>query len=173
MLIISGCKKSDKSFVTSNEFNIENAKEWYYGTFKKSAEWASSPLHGKKLPDWKHGIYKKVGGMEIIEFSLITSEKTVFITSSDELTAADKIRITKSSLTKIAFIQKSNKVIEVRQTDYIPDFKYLQKHNYDISNASILKTDNNFTGKLIIRNWKGDILARKLMREGKITGNKH
>ena len=56
-------------------------KNWYYETFKKTAEWLSSAEHGKKLPDWKHGEYKKIGGMEIVEFPLIKKHPCSFSAS--------------------------------------------------------------------------------------------
>ena len=154
----------------NSEFNAAAAKEWYYETFKKSAEWLSSPLHGKKLPDWKNGIYKKIGTMEIVEFPLVTAKKTIMIPSGSSLSTADKKRITEASLIKIAFIHKNNKV-EVRETDYIPDLSYLQKHNYDISNASLLNINNDFSGQIVIKDWKGSIVSIRLMQNGKITKN--
>ena len=83
------------------------AKEWYYSSFKKSAEWKQSPLHGKKLPDWGRSSYKKIGNMEIVEFPLVSALKTVLIPSWENLAFADKKRIeTGGSSANTGFISR-------------------------------------------------------------------
>ena len=104
-VLIVSCQRTNDA-IKANEFSVEAAKEWYYSTFKKTPEWASSILKAKKLPDWKRGLYKKIGKMEIVEFPLVTAKKTVMIPSNENLTIADKKRITEASLSKISFIRR-------------------------------------------------------------------
>jgi len=120
----------------SDEFNVAAAKEWYYGTFKKSPEWKNSPLHGKKLPDWKKGFYRKVGNIEMVEFPLVKIKTSISVSSNAQLTNAQKQRIAEASLSRIVFIKKDDKVL-IREIDYIPDWEYLQNKGFDISHIII------------------------------------
>ncbi|RZK10541.1 MAG: hypothetical protein EOO46_10380 [Flavobacterium sp.] len=149
-------------------FNAATAKEWYYGVFKKSPAWSNSQLHGKKLPDWKNSIYKRIGNIEIVEFPLLAGKKEILIPSTENLSPTNKKRVADVALTKISFIKKANGQTAVRELVYIPSFQYMQNQNYDISETSMLGSLNDFTGQIVIRNWEGKVLSIKLVKDGKI-----
>jgi len=174
ILIVIGCKKivsNENTFDADSgkEFNTVFVKEWYYGTFKKSAEWESSPLKGKKLPDWKNGIYHKVGNMEIVEFPLGKAITKIGISSSIALSSSQKERLANAALTRVLFIKNSKGDISIREIDYIPDWQYLQNKQFDISKVSYGKELDDFTGKMVVKNWAGTILSLRLLRKGQIT----
>lgn len=89
-ILFSSCQRIIEPLSTSHNFSAEVAKEWYYGKFKKTTEWASSSLKGKKLPDWQHGYYRKVGDMEIMEFPLFKETTTISLSYIGSLSIADK-----------------------------------------------------------------------------------
>jgi len=167
-LLLYACRKDKAPVPGSTDFNAAAAKEWYYANFRKSGEWASSPLKGKKLPDWKSGIFKKVGNLEIVEFPLVSQKKLVPISSSLQLTDDEKKLVTASTKEVISFIRKGKDVF-VRETSFVPDLSFLRSSGFDLGRVSLLNEKQSFTGKVIIRNWKGDVLSMKKTEEGKVT----
>lgn len=169
VLITVACHKGIET-PTVIKFDKYAAKEWYYGVFKKSAEWNSynAATNGIKSPDWKHSTYQRIGNMEIVEFPLIKVKSSIFIPSDDSRSAADNKRLVESALARIVFIKSGSK-ITVRQVDYIPDAAYALKKGYDISNNTVGNFDPDFSGRLIIGKWNGTELSRRLVVNGKIT----
>jgi hypothetical protein len=163
-MVFVACQKDVKH--TENSF-VETAKEWYYGTFKKSPEWNNSPLRGKKLPDWKHGIYKKAGSFEIAEYPLTSGKKSVLIPSTENLSTADKKRVAEATINRVAFIRKSGNAMVVREVSYVPSLRYLEEHRFDISQTTSFNYQNEFSGQIVVKNWKGDILSIKQLQDGK------
>ena len=150
-------------------FSQSEAKEWYYGTFKKSPEWQQSNEKGEKLPDWKNGTYRRVGNMEIVEFPLMKERKSYSIPSASKLSSSEIRKIADGSLSRIAFIRASNSEIVVRELDYIPDIDFLKVKGYDISDIRLGSKENNFSGRVITKKWDGTILSTRKFENGKIT----
>ena len=136
---IVACRKSfDPSTSNSDpqvitvEFNAMAAKEWFYGSFKKSTEYASyysakttetarySSKPSGKLPDWTRSTYRKVGRIEIVEFPLIKAKTTMSVPTAG-LSKQDVKRIAEASLTRLAIIKNPNGKILVREIYYIPE----------------------------------------------------
>jgi hypothetical protein len=177
ILIAIGCQKAltNEDLITgaansSNGFNATFAKEWYYGTFAKSAEFASNNQkeNGKKFPDWKNGIYHKSGNLEIIEFPLF-KEKAKILIPNAILADNEAKKVANASLRRIVFIKNTKNEIVVREIYYVPDWRYLQKEQFDISKVAFGKHGDNFTGTMIIKKWNEDILNMRILENGKIT----
>ena len=154
--------------------NVIATIKWYNETFKKSAEWTNyyssqnrTEEENRKEPDWEHGIYNKLGNLEIIEFPLSKSNSSIAVPSS--LNAADRKKIAAASLTRIAFIKNENNETVVREINYIPDWQYLQKKNFDISSVMYGKAGNDFTGRMIVKKWNDEVLSKRLVENGRIT----
>lgn len=171
LILIAGCGKDTDhtAIINNNSLTAREAKEWYYGVFKKSTEWGQSTEKGKKLPDWKNGVYKKIGNIEIIEFPLI-KQKTFIAVDSVGRTKRQMLEIAKNSLSRLSFI-KTNGQIFVREMNYVPDYQYLQDKNWDISSVSIHSTNSDFTGKLYIKKWNGENLSVNKIKKGRLASS--
>lgn len=171
-LSLSGisCQKELSSPESQHDvFNEKAAKEWYYGTFKKSAEWAASNLKGKKLPDWKHPVAGKLGNYDIAEFPLVSGSTSFPIYSNQanrNLVSADLIRIANGSVSKIIFFKGNSGEIFVREIDFIPDWDYLKEKKYDISDISILNKEKEFSGIIIVKKWDGSLVSSVMYKNG-------
>src|SRR5688572_26599884 len=129
---IIACQKNQHSEAIDTVFDSADAKEWYYGTFKKSQEWSNynAKENGIKSPDWKHSTSQKIGNLEIVEFPLIKVKTKLLMSSATAPNVAK--RVAESALTRIAFIKENNQ-IRVREIDYVPSPEYAASRNYDIS----------------------------------------
>ena len=159
------CRKNDHP-VRPEVFNTVAAKEWYYGSFKQSAEFqaANTAIAGKKFPDWKTGRYKKLGNMEIVEFDLVEQKKGVLVKPSGN--RFNDNRIAEATLTRAVFI-KTGRNIKLELIKYIPELNYLTSRNYDISKNGLLNPDEQFTGKVLITRWNGDLVKGYNVEHGK------
>ena len=154
-IVILACQKEVSSPENPDTaFNDKAAKDWYYGTFKKSAEWNASNEKGKKLPDWKHPFITKVGSNYVVEFPLNenTSSYSISSTGNNERLSPSQIKkVADASISRIAFIKMPDGKIIVREIDYIPEWKYLERKSFDISSVSILNSTNDFSGRIIVK----------------------
>ncbi len=164
LIFVAACNK-ETSNPANNTFTAGAAKEWYYGTFKRSPGWTASNQKGKKLPDWKHAIIGKIGNSDVVEFPLVKGSKAFPIPGGNSLSPAEKKKIADASLSRILFIKAGNKIL-VREVDYIPGWNYLQKNQFDISKNS-LTGKNDFTGMVVVKEWNGTVLRSVIYENGK------
>ena len=166
------CKRTADVQTNKETFGVQQAKEWYYGYFKKSAEFINSSVKGKQLPDWKNGTYRKMGDLEIVEFPLLKENSTISVVKDNSASSQGVKQIINASLKKIAFIKKVNTEIVVREIDYIPNWSYLQTKAFDISTTDFGSKSNDFTGMITTKKWGGITLAHYPMVSGKYYSNK-
>lgn len=171
-VLFMACRKTGASPAGLSSFTTEAAKEFYYGVFRKSAEYAAyNPrVHGVKSPGWKHGIYQRKGDMEIVEFPLIKVKAKWLIPFSDSVSRADQGRIAAASLNRIVFIRTRAGIV-VREMEYIPDILYAARKHFDISSNTATQLDKDFSGRIIQRYWDGRELSRKLIADGKVKAS--
>lgn len=168
-LLFSSCERELYQQPTGTAFSPEEAKEWYYSNLKTTEQFkVSSKNNGDKLPDWEKGAYRKIGDFEMIEFPLMKNKKTFLLAKNNSLTDAEKRRILNASLTRVVFIKKGNNKIELRELNYIPEYKYLSGKGFDISGVDLSKEKNDFTGTLIIKTWDSHILSKRIFSNGKV-----
>lgn len=152
------------------DFTSAAAKEWYYSTFKKSAEWQESTQKGKKLPEWNYPSVSKLGSTEFVEYPLKKGRSSYPITPTDfsgkALDVQQTVRTAEASTSKIVFFKQPSGSVIVREFDYIPDWDYLVAKNFDIGNSSIIRQHSDFTGRVIVKNWKGDIINMAYYENG-------
>lgn len=146
-------------------FEIDEAKEYYYGTFKKSQQYSTNLLKGKRLPDWSHGKAYKMGTMEFVEFPLVQEKKHVSVPGN--LSPEDKKRIISATISRIAFIKLANGNVKTRLIQYIPDLDYLRKSNYDISHNQFNNVDKDFSGVIEVTDWSGKLVEGLVLNNGK------
>lgn len=168
-LLFTSCEKDLYEQPTDTSFSPDDAKEWYYSNLKKSEKFkVSSKNNGDKLPDWKNGAYRKIGNFEMIEFPLMKNKNVFLLAKNNSLSDAEKRRILDASLTRVVFIKKGNNKIELRELNYIPDYKYLASKGFDISGVDLSKEKNDFTGTLIIKTWDSRLLSKRILSKGKV-----
>jgi hypothetical protein len=167
--VVISCQKENKSPALTTTFNADAAKEWYYGIFKKSSEWLNSSSSGKQLPNWKISTYRKIGGMEIVEFPLMKARTKITIPKNNSASEKEIQRIADASLIRIVFVKTASNIIFVREINYIPDWNYLQKKEFDISSAGLLKEGNDFSGRIVIKKWNEVEFSRLVVKNGIIT----
>lgn len=168
-LMSSACRKNLRE--ADSSFDAKAAKEWYYGVFKKSAEFKSSPEWGKKLPGWQFGIYRRVEGMEIVEFPLFRKKYKVSLDKSASKSESELRQLARSSLSRIVFIKKSDGSVFVRELIYVPSMSYLQQRNFDISDVHLgINNSGGFTGRVLIGKWDGTPVSVQVFKEGNISG---
>lgn len=168
-LVFIGCRKiASNESKLSEDFTTETAKEWYYEVFKKSDEFKKSTVKGKQLPDWGKGIYNRVGKFEIVEFPLNANKHSLRFYNSSNLTKQQITRLFTASQKRIVFIKSAdNNNIVVREVDYLPDWGYLEKKNFDISNINYSGEKNDFNGTLSVKKWGGSLIDIHRVKNGK------
>jgi hypothetical protein len=168
-IIIFSCKREIS--IPKDQFSASDAKEWYYGVFKKSEEYKTDlSVSGiKKYPDWKYGIVQQKDNYQIVEFPLKSSVRTVRVFSNPTYSEADKKRIVNATEERVVMIKDAVGNITPRIVTYIPDLDYLTKHNYDISENKVTQIDNDFNGFLFIRTWSGGFINGFKINDGRIT----
>lgn len=169
ILVAISCQKilSNEYASASTAFNNSAAKNWYYGTFIKTLEWANAAEKDKQLPDWKNGILTTIEMQEAVVYPFIKGKHTFSMPGDKSLTTSQCKRIADASLAKIAFIKAADGKITVREIDYIPDWQYLQKKNYNIGEMNEVNGKTDFTGRVITKDWAGNILSVKTQIDGK------
>lgn len=173
VLIAISCQKvlsneSSSSATSSKEFNTTFVKNWYVQTFVKTADWQNVWAKEKNVVDWKNDNYHKVGTMEVIEYPL-QKQKTSLLIIHKSLTNDQIKKLVNASLKRVAFIKNTKNEISVRELDYIPDWEYLQKKQFDIGNIYYDKPGSDFTGNLVVKSWNGTILSMFKIDNGAIA----
>jgi hypothetical protein len=169
---VIGCQKDFNSSSTNEnkvltKFNAQNIKEWFYGSFKKSTEWATYKEKVSKSPNWAKFNLSKIGELEAIEFPLTKAKATFAIEGGGLLNPMQCKKIANASLSKIIFI-KTPTGIEVREINFIPDWEYLQQKQFDISEIGAATVNKDFTGRVIVKKWDGSIVSSSVFVNGKM-----
>ena len=166
-LLFTSCEKDLYEQPTDTSFSTEEAELWYYSMFKKTDQYNKSVKRkDKKYPDWNNEYYRKIGYVEIIEFPLIKAKKQVSFVNSGKLNSAQAQRVLDASLTRAVFIKMGKDKIYLREIQYIPDYDYLERKGFDISDVDLRK-GNDFSGKVIIKTWDSEVLSMKILSNGK------
>lgn len=161
--IFISCRKNNET-MQEISFNAPAAKEWFYGTFKKTNEYATAATAGKQLPDWKSGRYKKTGNMEMVEYDLVQQKKTALVAPTGNR-FEDK-RIAEATVNRALFVKNGNET-KLFIVQFIPGADYAKANGYDISKNTFARPDKNFTGKLLIKNWNNELVKGYNIANGK------
>ena len=170
ILIAIGCQKilSNDDLITSGEgLSKAVVKNWYYGTFVKTPEWAVAAKKDKQLPDWKNGVITTIDKQAAVVYPFIKGQHAFLLPGDKSLTESQCKRIADASLSKIAFIKTADNKITVREIDYIPDWQYLQNKKFNIGEMKGGNGISDFSGRVITRDWAGNILSIQIQVDGK------
>lgn len=163
-LILIACNKNDSLTKTNGQFDVFSGKEWWYGNFRKTADykmtdWASifAPSPGsstKKYPDWKKATSYKKFDFEIVEIPLFYQTNEILLLGMQYLNKTKEgERVARSSTHKLLLIKNANGKIFVRSVTIVPTAEYAAKKNYDISNVHPNDLPSDFDGYLMIASW--------------------
>lgn len=167
-LAFAGCKRMPIDNIEGS-FKPDEAKEWYYGVFKKSSEYLVGVSKVNKLPDWNNPSYRRTGNLEIIEFPLL-SEKKSFGLLDKRISESEREDVVRGSLSRVAFIKSFNRIIDVREVNYVPEYNFLRSKGYDISDVTLGKSNLRFSGHIMVKTWAGDIVSTVKYTDGRYNG---
>lgn len=166
---MQSCRKTDSpSPSVSKPFTTKAAKEWWYGSFRKSAAYSqidrNSPLappagsSDKKYPSWKRAISYSIGKLQIVEMPLVYETNSILLPGMQKLyNTPEGFRIAKSVIHRLMLIKKADGTIAVRTVTIVPSPEYAKRHSYDISHISLKSLPSDFSGFQMISGWdKGE-----------------
>ncbi len=165
-----GCKKDINNNITVNNtettFNVGDAKTWFSNTFATTSLYKSGELADKKIVDWSKPVFYQNGPEEAIEFPLLKS-KSAFPIPNNNLSEQQKQKIANASLSKVQFVRSKDGNITIKEINFIPDWDYLTDQKFDISKATLNSKKNDFTGKIIVKDWEENNMIIKMYENGK------
>ncbi len=169
VFLFNACTKSDT--VADTSFKPSDAKEWFYGSFKKAPEFSSFDVAhlGGKLPDWSKGIAYKLGGNEIVEYPLMKAKNTYMIPS--DIAENEGKKIAAAALTKALFIRDAQGNLFLREVSIVPSYDYLVKCGFDISTNHFGSYSKEFAGSVIVSDWSGKFISGRKLENGKSIAN--
>ena len=169
------CRKSDLQKKPAENFDVAAAKEWWYGTFRKTAEYKktdwTSPLappetfSTKKYPSWKRAISYKRGTIQIIELPLVYEANSILLPGMQGLNGTKEgERIARSAIHKLVIIKQQNGTVSVRTVTIVPMPEYAKAHHYDMSHITMEKLPTDFSGYLMVGSW--DASEKNIIKMG-------
>jgi hypothetical protein len=151
-LIFDGCKKQDFQNIleAKQSFKVADAKEWWFGTFRKSNRFKSfdpksnfilmkqGRLNGltgnltpeSRFPSWKTGTVHEAGSTTFIQLTLVQAYTSIPIPVKSGENEIDRKRIANATLQKILIIKLPDGRITERIVTIIPSLDFLKKHHY-------------------------------------------
>lgn len=196
IVLYISCRKFDlnhKNYETKN-FEKKDAKEWYYGTFKKTADFKmtdeNSPFTPQKrllansisdkinaistqtntynkFPVWDKAIEYAYGKFKVVEMPLFLEENVLVLPGMHNATADERKKVADASLNKVLFIKNSAGRNLLRVVTIIPKIDYLRSKNFDISNNTAQHIDKKFSGFFVVRTWSNKVINFYEVRNGK------
>lgn len=163
IFIIQACRKYDFFGKSSGEFKVEDAKEWYYGTFKYQELYKAgllknvkTKLENKKMPYWPKGITKTVGSFQVVEMPYVGTNTLIEIIKPPLQEKEARIQA-EAVLKHVLFIKNASGLVIPKVVHIVPDFEYLKINNFDISFNYVSNLDKNFSGWLMIYSWQDEL----------------
>jgi hypothetical protein len=189
LFLLPACTKRDFFIpeTATASFEIEDAKEWWYGTFKQSQRFTSFDLASDfikmkkgqspnyletltpetRFPSWKSGNIVHAGSTTFIEFNLVQQYTSIPIPVKWGEDDNDRKRIANATIQKLLIVKKKNGLIVERIVTIIPSLDYLKKNNYFNKIENILTLPGDFSGIVLVRDWNEVSKANWLYKDGK------
>ena len=175
LITFIACKRTTDVQNTNDNFAVKEAKDWYYGYFKKSiyfknlntnspfvsnfeqnvASKSNNIANGnlKKSPKWSLAQSVTINGVQIVEVPILYDVTTVMLPGTQNKTQSIKKQMANASLSKILFIKQANGSVAIRLVTIVPTVEYAAIKNYDISSNSAVNLDDHFSGYIMVRKW--------------------
>lgn len=183
IILVQACRKFDffSNETKAPEFTVAEAKEWYYGVFKKTTGFRKTDFNSpfsadpglinglpqlktsddsffKKFPYWNKAIQYDLGSMQVVEAPVFYEANILVLPGMQNLTPSERKTIAKSSLQKVVFFKQADQATSVRMVTLIPSLEYLKSKDYDISDNTLKNPDEKFDGFMVIRNWQEKVI---------------
>jgi hypothetical protein len=181
-IIILSCKRTVNEISVPPKFAIAEAKEWYYGTFKKTSSFSvinyaspiaplptSNVIAKAKYPSWTKSMSYSRNGVDYVEMPLVYNTKTMLLPEMADLPIGEQKRVAEASLNKVLFAKNSFGKIVVRTVTIVPTPNYAKAHDYDISINTLGNYDKDFSGFIIIKDWNEKILKAAKFEKGNLV----
>jgi hypothetical protein len=188
VLFIAACQKADFSpTAIKQKLDVAAAKEWWYGSFRKSAAYSDLDFNSPftpaellskaterktvsiKFPVWSKSSIHQVDGEHLVEVPLKYFTAQIVIPNKDLLSSSELVKIMDASRSTLVF-KKSGETLTTRIFTYIPDISYLQQFGSDFHEVSYFQR-SSFTGWVVIREWNEKVVRFKRIEKGEISGN--
>jgi len=178
---VLACQKDASNEKEKNISNdVNDAKEWWYGVFRKSPDYSDfnwdSPLaptvgnSTKKYPDWKYAIAYRKYNNDIVELPLFYITNNVLLPGMKDLySTPEGDRIARSVIHKLVITKKNTGKVYVRTVSIIPSADYAKRRNYDISNLHLNQLPIDFDGYLSIAGWDLSLINMIRVEKGKMV----
>ncbi len=181
------CRKNESTSKNPNELTVNEAKEWWWGTFRKSSEYKQIDKNSDyyriikkvnglentlagfgKTPNWAKAISYKVGNFSVVELPLFYSRKVNILGDASNLDINQKQKAIASILEKLILIKSKNGKIDVRIQTITPTFEYATANNFDVTKNTFNNIDKNFSGVIEVRKWDESLIINRKIENGKI-----
>lgn len=179
--LLGSCYKNDQLSPTttlSQQFDVAQSKEWWYGTFRKSAAYSyrdetsvfnPSAEKLKRWPDWSHAISYDQNGLAIAEIPLVYSSKKTVLPDMEQVSFTDQVRLLKAALQKLLIIKRSDGQTIVRTVTLIPTLAYAREKQFDMSGNTLQQIDSRFSGWMIVKNWQEELVQYWGIVQGRVS----
>ncbi|HET8688226.1 MAG TPA: hypothetical protein VFM18_16460, partial [Methanosarcina sp.] len=159
----------------SDKFDVAAAKEWWYGSFRKSDAFnrvnVSSPFYVMRRdieggfanalhkqyplpqPSWKRGSVYRIGNLEIVDLPLVAANRVIPVPLKQSETTTDQQRIGSASITRLILVPKTDGNVAVRVVTVIPSLSYLKKYGYLLPFQELKDLPSDFEGILSVKAW--------------------
>lgn len=189
-VLLSACQKADFSpDVKAEQLDVATAKEWWYGSFRKSAAYKAvntqSVLYKMNhapaalaepnqtananayFPSWKNAHTYHGTAFDYIDVPLVAKKSVLPIPLVAGETHQDRIRIASASMQRLMIVRKNDGNTIVRVATIMPSLAYLKKHHYQLPFTNIAGLPANFEGIVAVRQWDETPVVAWLMKDGK------
>jgi hypothetical protein len=184
LLLYWSCTRIDYGYQRSKDFSVADAKEWWFGTFKKSGDYNyldPNSLYTPKLelgnnnwgikdPSWLNAKAYSIGQIKVVELPLIYRKGVVIIPDGNPLSNADFVRTANSIVSKCLIIRLADGKIVVRVLQITPSFKHAKQKGFDVSENSSSFIQSDFDGYYMVRNWNESQVKNWRIQNGKKLG---
>lgn len=178
VILFNACQKTEFG-AKNKKFDVAEAKEWWYGKFRKSDKYSkqpdvTSPLYPgfgfsvKKFPRWKKAIFYKKGDMDFIELPLVYETNSILLPGMAHIeNTLEGDRIARAALRRLLIIKEPDNDIAVRIVTLVPSAKYAKSNNYDLTHISVNSIPNDFDGYFFVGGWDESLKNVFQIKSGK------
>lgn len=191
LFLLNACQKADFSpAVKAERLDVAAAKEWWYGSFRKSAaytqrntaadiyqlQWAEQPASASTnaaynkeqafYPSWKNAKQYHGKAFDYVDVPLVSKYIVLPLPLVPGETHQDRLKIAAASMQRLMIVKQKSGATLVRVVTVIPSFSYLKAHHYLLPFSSIKDLPGDFDGIVTVRKWDATEVASWWIKDG-------